>query len=300
MWPQFMTGNAVINQRPGHHEAIYDFGACTPKQLMTGVDPRLNDPGYAQPTEVNATNFNPCRQDPYYLKWSQSWFKENTPNWDVVVINDNTQSPATFQSRARSMAFLNEFWLPILKRTGATPVFLWTHAYRQDSMSCAPSRNMTGSGLEDIANFTSLTYSGLKSYVNILTPNLPESQTPRIAPVGLAFLVVYEEDPELWKLLFHCDELHASPSGSFLQACIVHYTLFGEMPDRDHVVRQHMSSLWKTARMMQHAWEPPNPFPTTKQAEYLYHVAERIMVHGHVPSSFIDYKNGEAAYVMRK
>jgi hypothetical protein len=47
--------------------------------------------------------------------------------------------------------------------------------------------------------------------------------------------------------------------------------------------------------MMQHAWEPANPFPDKATAAYLYRIAERIMVEGYVPKSFIDYQNGEVA-----
>ena len=290
MYPQFETEQAILTKRRGHN--IYDYGACTPEQLMLGTDPRLDDPGYAQPEDVSTGNLNPCHEDPYYFRWAKAHFRASTPDWDVVMINDNTRNPARASSRARSLAFLEQFWVPLLQKSGATPVFLWTHAY---SVESTPTRNMTG--LEDVANFTSLTYAGIKAYVDILKPHLPESQEPRIAPVGLAFLTVYEEDPDLWRQLFHAaDHIHASPSGSFLQACIVHYTLFGEMPDREHVVHRPMASLWRTARMMQHAWEPANPFPTREQAAYLYRVAKRVMVHGHVPASFIDYQNGETAY----
>ena len=55
-----------------------------------------------------------------------------------------------------------------------------------------------------------------------------------------------------------------------------------------------VASLWGRARMMQHAWEPPNPFPDAATAEYLYGVAERVSAGGHVPSSYVDYRNGEA------
>ena len=294
MYPQFATSKSVIQRQHGH--TIYDFGACTVQQLMTGTDNRLDDPGYAQPTDnpANATrrNLNPCREDAFYLSWTKEYFAQHTPDsWDIVLINDNTRDPARASTRARSMAFLEQFWVPLLQQTAATPVFLLTQAY---ALNATTSR-----GLDDVANFTSLTYAGLKAYVELLKPLLPESQQPRIAPVGLGYLLIYEERPhDLWPKLFHnADHLHASPLGSFLQACIVHHTLFdGNMPDYDFVVRRHPATLWKTARMMQHAWEPANPFPTQEEAAYLYRVAERICVHGERPKSFIDYQHGETAY----
>jgi hypothetical protein len=86
-------------------------------------------------------------------------------------------------------------------------VFLWTHAY---SVESTERRNMTG--LEDVANFKSLTGVGVRAYVDLLKVLLPVE--PRIAPIGLAFLVVFEEDIDLWHQLFHnADHLHASPLG---------------------------------------------------------------------------------------
>jgi hypothetical protein len=236
-----------------------------------------------------------------------------------VVINDNTRNPARRSTRAHALQILERHYVPWLLETGSVPVFLWTHAYAPD-YACGeenatrndagggdttapspppppPPRNM--SGLEDVAIFTSLTHVGIRAYVDLLGSRLPPAQHPRMAPVGLAFLVVYEEDIELWKTLFHCDNLHASPSGSFLQGCVVHHALFGTMPDRRIALGDGgdadatIASLWKRARMMQHAWEPPNPLPDADTAEYLYRVAERVTMEGHVPKSFINYQNGE-------
>jgi hypothetical protein len=292
MYPQFGTPKAVITKH--RHHTIYDYGACTVEQLLTGIDLRLDDPGYARPTEANTTNLNPCREDAAYLSYAKNYFANEQPAqpyWDFVMLNDNTRDPARAKTREHSLQFLERFYVSWLLETRATPVFLWTHAYMVESI---PTRNMTG--LTDVANFTSLTGVGYKECAKLLASYLPEEQTPRIAPVGLAFLMVYEEQPEFWKTLFHSDHIHASPSGTFLQGCVVYYTLFGEMPPKDYVVRQNMESLWKTARMMQHAFEPPNPFPTRETAEYLYHIAERLMVNGEIPKSYIDYQNGEAAF----
>jgi hypothetical protein len=45
-----------------------------------------------------------------------------------------------------------------------------------------------------------------------------------------------------------------------------------------------MASLWHRGRMMQHAWEPENPFPDKETVAYLYRIAELIMIEGHVPN----------------
>jgi len=317
----------------GH--VVYDYGACTVPQLLLGQDDRLSDPGYPipPPPPSNATvlmnnigpregviSSNPCRADVIYREYSmgrnflstsifstsnvnktiKKWeAKTKKSGWDYVLINDNTRNPARASTREHALSMLETFYVPWLLETHSTPIFLWTHAYspiyscKVEFVDTTYLRNMTG--LEDIANFTSLTGVGYRAYVDLLTKYLPVEQTPRIAPVGLAFLVVHEENYKLWTQLFHCDNLHASPSGSFLQGCIVYYTIFGEMPNKDVVLRHDMASLWNRARMMQHAWEPANPFPDLITATYLYRVAERVMVEGYIPKSYINYTNGEVA-----
>ena len=323
MYPQFCTPNALLGQ-DGDGNPIYDFGACTVPQLLLGYDDRLHDPGYAVPvndeTNINGTTSststgvmemsNPCHAEAAYLEYAIETFSSHVTtnpsgHWDYVMINDNTRNPAQAHTRAHALQTIERFYVPWFLETGATPVFLWTHAYTPATEGeCSTTttanspqnnkRDMTG--LEDVANFTSLTRVGYQAYADLLQLYLPRAQHPRIAPVGLAFLVVHEENFETWQRLFHCDGIHASPSGTFLQGCIIYHTLFGTMPDHDFVVRKNMPSLWKRARMMQHVWEPSNPFPDEETAEYLYTVAERVMNEGYVPKSFINYQNGEVAY----
>lgn len=294
MYPQFETNTSVVGTY--HNQTVYDYGACTVPQLLLGWDDRLQDPGYAQPEDQNSTSIkNPCREDSNYLEYAIQKYKyarttkHRAPRkWDFALINDNTRNPARASTRALALETLERFHVDWFLKTGVTPVFLWTHAYTVNSTE---HRNMTG--MDDVAIFTSLTYVGYKQYAQLLELYLPEAQKPRIAPVGLAFLTVYEENVDLWEKLFHSDHIHASPSGTFLQGCVIYYTLMGRMPDKNIVLRHDMASLWHRARMMQHAWEPENPFPDKETAAYLYRIAERIMVEGHVPKSFIDYQNGE-------
>jgi hypothetical protein len=291
MNPQFAVPKAVVGEWNG--APIHDFGACTAEQLLFGYDVSLHDPAYSIFAQDNSTtDRNPCLDDINYLKWSEHHYPHHTPaQWDFVMINDNTRNPSRANSRAASLTTLETTYVPWFLEIGARPVFLWTQAY---SIESTPDRNMMG--LEDVANFTSLTGAGLRAYVDMISKHLPVSQKPLIAPVGLGFLTIYEENRTMWDLLFHCDRVHASPYGSFLQGCIVHYTLTGNMPDKDLVLRHDMSTLWWRARMMQHAWEPANPFPTRDEAIYLYDVAERVAKKGYLPESYIDYQNGETAF----
>jgi hypothetical protein len=321
MYPKFKTHNAVLG-KDTYGQYIHDYGACTVSQLLLGHDVQLSNTGQQQQltTENNNKNVNPCNADIAYREYNtyiinhqqQSRTSMMTNNvavnsWDYVVINDNTLHPARHDTRYQSLRALQQYYIPWLLETKSIPVFIWTYAYSRadNSMSCdggggdndtsssnsrtrtKEARDMTG--LEDIAKFTYLTGLGYEEYAKLLTIHLPSEQTPRIAPVGLAYLAVYDEKYEVWSSLFHCDGLHASPAGTFLQGCIIYYTLFNKMPNRNVVLRENMATLWTRARMMQHAWDPPNKFPDIGLATYLYEVAERVMVEGFIPKSYLNY-----------
>jgi hypothetical protein len=283
---------------------IHDYGACTVRQLLIGEDSRLPDQDqvnnyaddYFNPADDDNEYYiddgtNPCFEDEYYLSYLESRYKDEPPKWDYIVINDNTRSPARNNTRQRSLEELEASYVSWLLETGATPVFIVTHAY------WTGWRDM--SGLEDVPTFTSLTYMGYREYAALLEKYLPPSQKPRLAPVAIAFLTVWEENYPFWLKLFHIDEVHASPLGSYLQGCVVYHTLYGRMPPKDQALRQDMSNLWLHARRMQPDTHRSNPFPTLEQATYLYHVADRVCK-GYLPKSLIVYQNGEASDYVEK
>lgn len=307
MYPKFMTANAVVDTSNYTHDyedddttlVIHDYGACTVRQLFFGEDSRLPDEDqlnyyYDDYFSVDDDGdeyyiddgTNPCFEDRNYLYYLESKYASSPPKWDYVVINDNTRSPARNNTRQASLQELESYYVPWLNQSGATPVFLLTHAYWTDW------RDMTG--LEDVPTFTSLTYMGYRQYAELLERYLPKSQKPRIAPVGIAFLMVWEENYSMWERMFHIDEVHASPLGSFLQGCVVYHTLYGRMPKQSVALREDMSQLWLHARRMQPETHRSNPFPTRQEAIYLFNVADRV-VRGHTPKSLTIYENGEAS-----
>jgi hypothetical protein len=283
---------------------IYDFGACTVPQLLFGYDEDLEtraaeiyDSGNDDSVEKSTDNddfysyydsLNPCLRSEEYLTYLNSLYQERgPPQYDFIFINDNTRSPARNETRQLGLQTLEEKYLPWFLETGATPVFLMTHAY------WSPYRDMGGLG--DVATFTALTYEGYKQYADLLRTYLPKSQEPRIAPVGLAFLLVHEENYSFWERMFHTDFVHASPLGTFLQGLVVHHTLFGVMPRWDVAVRKDPSSLWRYARRFQPTDHRRNPFPTEEECAYLFHVAERVTKFGVIPKSLTRIENGEAS-----
>jgi hypothetical protein len=215
--------------------------------------------------------------------------RPNPPQYDFVVLNDNTRSPARVDTRRASLDALNETYLPWLlemRQSNTVPVFMATYGYS------TPYRDMGGLGT--VAVFTSLTHYGYQVYADSLREYLPKRQAPRVAPVGIAFLVVWEENFHLWQKLFGVDEIHASPLGTYLQGCVLYHTLYGKMPNPDIALRGDMSSLWHDARRFQPGTHRTDSFPTLDEARYLYHVAYKVS-NGYKPASFMVFDHNEAA-----
>jgi len=253
---------------------------------------------------------NPCLMDPNYYRYRNSLYwqdglreeddndvddnnyenywtwKPKPPKWDYIILNDNTRNPAQTSYRSDALSILEQKYIAWFQETGATPVLMFTYAYD------TPYRDM--SGLLDIPTFTSLTYEGYRQFAELLSQRLPENQQPKIAPVGLAFLTVWEESFDFWNsTLFHVDRIHPSPHGTFLQGCVVYCTLYGLLPPKTTAIGK-LETLFDGARRMQPSRHRRLPLPTREEASYLYHVAERVCLQNHVPKSFVHYENGES------
>jgi len=184
-------------------------------------------------------------------------------SWDYVVMNDYTQNPARAEGRASTVAVLRSY-AELFKRhcPKAVPVFLQTAAYRR------PTKGSEDLG--SVEEFTRRLFEGYQEYVHALKAC---GMTALIAPVGNAFLAVYHENREMWSKLFYVDDLHPSPHGSFLEACVLHWTITGRGPPVR--ILDDVPSLWSRARYMQRP-AFTCPLPTKDEAEYLMGVAARL------------------------
>lgn len=226
---------------------------------------------------------NPCLRNPYYYYYLENKYQYMLDKWDYIILNDNTRTPARNHSRYESIDVLNSTYLPWIQKTGAVPIFLATYGY------WTPYRDMGGLGT--IAQFTSLTHEGYNQYKLLLQQYLPIYQTPRIAPVGIAFLLIYEENYDMWLRLFHVDQIHCSPLGTYLQGLVLYHTIYNHLPDYDIVIRPDMSTLFLYTRRFQPGDHRRDPYPTMDEASYLYNIAKRIVVHKQYPKTFIKYNN---------
>ena len=194
----------------------------------------------------------------------------SSKQYDFLVMNDYTQAPARMNLRRKTIDSLQSDYLSLIRKCGATPVFIITPAYRK------PVNNSTDLGSPE--EFTMRTKQGCEAYAAALNELLPKTQKCRVAPVGLAFIKLREEDPTMWERLFHVDDFHPSPHGTFLQACVLHWTLFGCGPGivGDGNGASRIEHLWSDARLMQPPNDDPLPLPTMEEARYLAKIAEDV------------------------
>lgn len=257
--------NAAYNLSLG----VYDYGACTVEQLFQGSDGNLvyqNQNG-----AYYNDGRNPCFVSDDYFNFIDK--QENQTMFDYVVFSDHAKRMAVETTRELALSELKNTYAKYLENDGAIPIIVSPHAF------WSQNNNMTG--MTDVATFTSLIYDGSLQYAQALQGVLPAAQKARIAPVSLAFLTVYEEDPDLWSQLTDVYDIHPSVFGSYLIGCVLYATITGMMPLQE--LGDDVESLFANARAMTGAvdWG----YPDAEQAEYLREVARRVTKEGYKPAT---------------
>lgn len=127
------------------------------------------------------------------------------------------------------------------------------------------------SDLGSVKNFTELLYEGYQDYALALDESLGRKVT-RVAPVGKAYYTVYTENQTLWKNLYYTDGMHPSVHGTFLEGCVLYWSIFGKDPPAINDIK----SLWNKARRF---YPPENQdeidFPSKEEAQYLMSTAKK-------------------------
>ena len=135
---------------------------------MDGTNPCLMDPNYyAYRNYLYLGGSNAFNGDDNY---GRQGVHPAEPQWDYIIMNDNTRSPAQSNSRQDALTILEQKYLLYFQETGSTPVLMFTYAYD------TPYRDMEG--MLDIPTFTSLTYEGYRQYAELLAQRLLLSNNP--------------------------------------------------------------------------------------------------------------------------
>ena len=284
MYPRWETEYASISPYGKYYEhELYDYGACSVPELLLGEDSLLSygneDGAFADDGK------NPCFEDDAYLAYRSALGVNGSVSWDYVVLTDQAKRMCFDDARQDAITALNYTYAPILKGIRATPIIVQPQAFYSENT------NMTGLG--DIPTFTSKVMEGAKDYMDFLNAKLPRRHRAKIAPVGDAFLAVWEDKTAIWKKLFLEDGVHSSGYGSYLYGAVIYATIYGKMPKAGIVITGDVSELFDNARKLQ---ANSTQFPTKAEAKYLYKIAKKVAVHGYRPKSYATVGKSPSSY----
>lgn len=223
MYEIWQTETAIMDT--DDYGNIYDFGLCSVSQILASSDSSTTEDAmvYGNPYGTYYDDgLNPCLVNAYYSDFVEVEILQDPVQWDYVILVDQTKRMAIPDARNQTTYILQNGYAPLLQRSGAIPVLVDTHAFWSNNS------NMTG--LSDIPTFTKLIHEGVQSYASTLATLLPRRQKPIIAPIGIAYLVIYEENYGLWETLFLDDAIHSSKTGSYLFVTVLYTTIFQHLP----------------------------------------------------------------------
>ncbi|KAL3910214.1 MAG: hypothetical protein SGILL_007782 [Bacillariaceae sp.] len=282
MWNKWATKTAMIGgvkyeAQDGNTEYLYDMGACSVPQLLTGHD-KLVTSGDSLGAFINDGQ-NPCFEQDAYLEYQETF---DYKGWDFVVLTDQAQRMCFDETRQQALVGFNYTYGPLCKSERISPIIVQPHAYQSETAN--------STGLSDLSTFTALIMEGAQIYKKYLNKRIGFFQGAHVAPVGNAFLAVYEADKYLYKKLFLDDGIHPSGHGTFLYGTVIYATMMGYMPRYKDVVVDNMNStLFGTARRLQ-ASDSEAGFPDKEEAAILFKIAKKVALGGYKPKSIRGFK----------
>lgn len=277
MYNKWQTQNAMINgvewvsREDNTVTYLYDYGACSVPQLLTGQDNMLSYGN--QYGHYIDDGSNPCLMENDYLDYQAS-FNYSKP-WDYVVIVDQAKRMCFDDAREEALLAFNYTYGPLIDKLKATPVIVQPHAFW--------SYNVNMTGLVDVPTFTSMIIDGAQIYKDYMNTKLSGAfRSTKIAPVGTAFLAVWEEDEDLWNKLFLDDGIHPSGYGSYLYSMVIHATIYRAMPPKSRVVIKDTMDLFSSSRRL---YVNETGVPSKQEARKLWKIARKVTLLGFTPKS---------------
>ena len=135
-------------------------------------------------------------------------------NWDYVVLQDQSQTPAVFPKKFADAAVKLD---KLIEASGAETVFYQTWGRRDGDKANAKL----------FPTYKSMQKKLSKNYISVA-----KRCKARLAPVGDTWSLVRKENPELGRGLYKKDGSHPSFKGAFLAACVFYATIFEKSPEK--------------------------------------------------------------------
>jgi len=133
-------------------------------------------------------------------------------NWDVVVLQDQSQTPAIFPEKFMDAARKID---RIIDDVGAKTVFYETWGRRDGDKQNA---------------HLFPTYKSMQKALSNSYKIAARKCDAQVAPVGQAWAVLRKDNPELGEKLYKGDGSHPAAPGAYLAACVLYATLFDADP----------------------------------------------------------------------
>jgi hypothetical protein len=135
----------------------------------------------------------------------------SSKKWDYVVLQEQSQTPASGESRTRFMLPAVRELTGLIYPTGAIPILFNTWGHRD---------GWPDNRLPD--------YVSMQNAINDGYLEVSRDLNIAIAPVGFAWQAVQSKEPQI--NLWQADGSHPSPSGTYLAACVFYAAIFHESP----------------------------------------------------------------------
>src|SRR5262245_34632504 len=131
--------------------------------------------------------------------------KLKSSKWDVVVLQEQSEVPASEQARVQGMYPAVRSLVRQIQEGGATPILFMTWAHRDGW----PESGLTG-------------YEAMQARITEGYLRIAQELGVSVAPVGHAWLIATKEHPDLE--LWQGDGSHPTDQGSYLAACVFYAT----------------------------------------------------------------------------
>lgn len=148
----------------------------------------------------------------YHLKNEATLKRIAEGNWDYVVLQDQSQTPAVFPKRFESAAIKLD---KLIDAAGAKTVLYQTWGRRDGDKQNA----------QHFPTYKSMQKELSKSYATAA-----RRCKAILAPVGDTWALVRKEDDKLGVALYKNDGSHPSDKGAFLAACVFYAVIFEQSP----------------------------------------------------------------------
>jgi hypothetical protein len=147
-----------------------------------------------------------------HLSSSETFNQINSQKWNFVVLQEQSQVPASLQVRTTQMYPAARALVSKIREIGAVPILFITWAHRDGW----PENNMP-------------TYESMQYQINGGYLTLGQELKAQMAPVGYAWLKMRQQTPKL--NLWQQDGSHPNEKGTYLAACVFYAVIYRQSPE---------------------------------------------------------------------